>query len=244
MSEKKKKRPLYTSPKGPLRYPKISEPGYGSDEYPKPQGEFATEIVYKLESAEAKALIKTLTPHYKEMQAWAEEEYKKLPVGTRKSNEKKGIKGPQFNALYKEIYDKETEEPTGEISFKFQADASGEYKKGPKAGRKWTFRPIVYDAHKNRIKNVPDIWGGTIARVAFEVSPYFIAGTAAAGLKLRLVGVQIIDLVSGGERSAESLGFEDEDGYAHTDTGGGESSDDDADDDAGEGDVDPEDADF
>lgn len=214
---KKQKRPLYTTPKGPLRFPKIAEPGYGSEEYPKPNGEYATEIVYKASSAEAKALIKTLTPHYKEMQAWAQEEYKKLPVGTRKANEKKGITGPTFNPLYKEIYDKETEEPTGEISFKFQADASGEYKKGPKAGQRWTFKPIVYDAHKNRIHNVPDIWGGTIARVAFEVSPYFIAGTAAAGLKLRLVGVQVIDLVAGGERSAESLGFEDEDGYAHTD---------------------------
>lgn len=231
MSETRTQRRVqYTTPKGILRYPKITEPSYGSEDYPKPMGEYATEVVFKADSPEAKHLIQLLSPHYKEMQAWAAEEYAKLPIGTRKANEKKGIKGPTFNPLYRELYDKETEEPTGEIAFRFQADAAGEIKKGPRAGKKWTWRPLVFDAHKHRIVDVPDIWGGTVARIAFEISPYFIAGTAAAGLKLRLVGVQIIDLVSSGHRSADSLGFDEEDGYTHTETAERASAEADADD--------------
>ena len=39
------------------------------------------------------------------------------------------------------------------------------------------------------------------------MSPYFIEGIAAAGLKLSLTGVQILELVSAGGASAESMGF-------------------------------------
>ena len=49
--------------------------------------------------------------------------------------------------------------------------------------------------------------------MSFDVSPYFIPGSGAAGIKLRLNAVQVIDLVSGGGRDAEGFGFEKEDGY-------------------------------
>ena len=69
---------------------------------------------------------------------------------------------------------------------------------------------------------VPAIWSGTTAKVSFSVGlnkegvpGYFIPGTGAAGLKLKLLAVQIIDLKSGGERSADSYGFGAEEGYAY-----------------------------
>jgi hypothetical protein len=62
---------------------------------------------------------------------------------------------------------------------------------------------------------LPNIWGGSEGKVSFAVSSYFIPGTAAAGLKLMLNGVQIIDLVSNGSRSADSHGFGEEEGYGY-----------------------------
>jgi hypothetical protein len=169
---------------------------------------------------EAKAFLTELEPHYKAALAEAAELFKALPVGTRKAFEKKGVKAPQANPLFTEIYDKETEEATGEIFFKFAMRASGEYKKGPKQGQRWNRKPTIFDAKGKRMTKLPSIWGGTIGKVAFEAVPYFIPGTAAAGLRLALVGVQIIDLVAGGERSAKDLGFGAEDGYEHSDTDG------------------------
>lgn len=59
---------------------------------------------------------------------------------------------------------------------------------------------------------VPDIWGGTEGKVSFEVAPYFIPGTALAGIKLRLNAVQVIELRSGGNKSAGEYGFGEEEG--------------------------------
>src|SRR5690606_17374564 len=141
----------------------------------------------------------------------AKKAFDALPVGTRKK-----LKRITENPLYLTIYDKETEQETGEIAFKFAMRASGTYKQGPKEGQKWHRSPLIYDAKGHRIAKPPAIWGGTVGKVAFEVSPYFIPGTGAAGLSLKLIGVQILDLVSAGERSAESLGFTAEDGYEYT----------------------------
>lgn len=216
MSEAKKKLPQFTSPRGTFRYPKISEPDFGNEKFPKPDGEYSVQLVLQADSPEAKDIIGKLTPLYAAAMAEAAEAFKALPVGTRKAFEKKGVKGPVENPLFTELYDKETEEPTGEIVFKFAMKASGEYKKGPKAGKRWSRRPNIFDAKGKRMVKLPDIWGGTVGKVAFEAASYFITGTAAAGLRLPLVGVQIIDLVSGGERTAGSMGFGEEDGYEHT----------------------------
>jgi hypothetical protein len=61
----------------------------------------------------------------------------------------------------------------------------------------------------------PQIWGGTLGCISFEVEEggYFIPGTGLAGLSLKLAGVQILELVSGGGRDAKSLGFGSVDGY-------------------------------
>jgi hypothetical protein len=218
-NEKRKKAPQFTSPKGPFRFPKLSEPDYGNTDYPKPDGEFSVQLILDLADPETQAFIAKLQPLYDEALAEAAEAFKKLKVDSRKALEKKGIKAPVENALYTEMYDKETEEPTGEIFFKFAMPMSGEFKTGPKAGERWGPRkPTIVDAKGTIMKKVPEIWGGTKGKVAFETNPYFIPGTAAAGLKLKLVGAQILELVAAGGRTAASMGFGVEDGYSHDDT--------------------------
>lgn len=209
MAEAKKRNfPKITSPRLGFKYPKLNEPDYGSKDYPKPDGEYSLKGVLQADSKEAKQFIAQLQPLYDEALQQAEEEFKKLKVETRK---KLGSVKP--NDLFTTLYDAETEEPTGEIEFKFAMKASGEYKKGPKAGKRWSRSPDIYDAKGNLLKKPPQIWGGTIGKVSFEASPYFIPGTGAAGLKLSLLGAQIIELVSGGQRTAASHGFVEEDGY-------------------------------
>jgi hypothetical protein len=167
--------------------------------------------VFDKDSAEAAELLAMLRPHYQEALALAEEEYNKLPVGTRKK-----LGGVNPNDLYTVLYDKETEEETGEIAFKFTMKASGKYRDGhAKAGQRWQRRPMIFDAKGKPMDKAPNIWGGTVGRIRFEVSPYFIPGTGAAGLKLSLMGVQVIKLVSNGAQTADEMGFEEEDGYEY-----------------------------
>ncbi len=209
MAKDTKPKPVsVTSPRGVFVFPKLSEPDYGTKEYPKPDGEYSVKLRLKVDDPATEAFIKKLQPHYDAAIAEAEAEFKKLKVETRK---KLGEVKP--NELYTTLYDQETEEPTGEIEFKFKMTASGETKKGPRAGKKWTRKPDLFDARMKPIPAGVNIWGGSQGKVSALLSPYFIPGTAAAGLSLKLAGVQVIELVSNGSRSASSYGFEEEDGY-------------------------------
>lgn len=233
-----KKLPSFTSPRLVFKFPKLVEADYGSNEYPKPDGEFSTKAIGKASDPAVQRLLKQLQPLHEAAIEKAEEEFKKLKAETRKK-----LGGVKVNELYTELLDQETEEPTGEIEFKFAMKHHIEIKKGPKAGSVFYKYPALFDA-KGRpmvvrdkkgktLPNAPQIWGGTVGIISFEASDYFIPGTGAAGLKLNLQAVQIIDLVSGGQRSASQYGFGEEDGYSaedYSDSGDDSDSDEDAND--------------
>lgn len=213
----RKKAPQFITPKLALRFPKLDKADYGSKEYPKPDGEYSTKGIMKADDPATIKFLKELNPLYEEAMAWADEQFKKLKVETRKKLGK-----VSQNPLFSTLYDKETEEPTGEIEFKFAMAASGIRNKDTDKEEKWTAKPAIFDARGQKIVKVPAIWSGTTAKVSFSVGlnkegipGYFIPGTGAAGLKLKLLAVQIIDLKSGGERSASSYGFGAEEGYAY-----------------------------
>ena len=228
---KKQKLPTFTTPKLVFKFPKLIEPDFGSTEYPKPDGEFSTKGVAKLSDPAVQAFLQKLTPLHAEAIEKAEEEFKKLKVETRKK-----LGGVKVNDLFTTLYDQETEEETGEIEFKFSMKHRIEIKKGPSAGKVIIKYPALFDAKGKPIivrdkkgkplPNAPQIWSGTEGKVSFEASPYFIPGTGAAGLKLNLLAVQIIDLVSGGQRSASSYGFGEEDGFSADDLDTNETSED------------------
>lgn len=213
-NEKRKKLPSFVTPAGIFRFPKLSEPDYGTKEYPKPDGEYSVQLIMKAADPKVKAFLASLQPLYDAAMAKAEYAFDELRAESRKK-----LKQVHPNPAYTEILDKETEKPTGEIYIKAAMRASGTIKAdSPRKGQKWERKPVLFDAKGNRMKNVPAIWGGTEGKLSVEVSDYFIAGTAAAGIKLNLNGVQILDLVTAGERSASSLGFSAEDGYEHEDS--------------------------
>lgn len=199
-----------TSPAGVFKYPKLSEVDYGTDQYPKKDGEYSTRLVLPADSNEAKAFVKALEVHVKNAMAYADEEFAKLPVASRKKLGK-----PKMADLFTVVYDKETEQPTGEIEFKFSMKAGGEIKRGPRQGQRWSRKPVIFDSQGNRLDPVPAIWSGTVGKVRFQISPYFIAAEGKGGLSFRLVAAQIKELVTAGEsRGAADMGFDtDGDGY-------------------------------
>jgi len=149
-------------------------------------------------------LIAALQPEMEKAIAEAEEKFAQLPVATRKR-----LKGVSPNPYYTEVFDKETEEPTGQYEFRFKTAASGVNKKG----ERWERTVPIFDAKGKPVKNLKEIWSGTVGKVAYSVSPYFVAGSGAAGITLYLEAVQIIELNAGGGRSASEFGFSEEDGF-------------------------------
>lgn len=201
MSEKREKSPSFVSPKGTAKYPRLNEVDYGTDEYPIDGGQYSVKLVMSKEQAQP--LIDQLELLHKEAVAKGKAADKK-----RKPQLKKKA-AFNVNDFYSPVYDEDDNE-TDDVEFSFKMKASGKNKKTQK---EWKRRPGLFDANKKPIdpKKV-SIWGGSTVKVAFETSPYFIAATGAAGLGLYLKAVQVIDLVTAGQQSAESCGFDVEEG--------------------------------
>jgi len=208
--------PKITTPRVTFSYPKITEPDYGSTQHPDPDGSFKVNAILKKDSPEFDFMIKKLQPLFDEALAEAHEAFKELKVDSRRRLEKENGKGGlKVNDLYTETYDEETEEPTGDVIFKFKTKAGGTIKSGPKKGKEWSRSVPVFDAKGRLMKTIPAIWGGTVGKISFKPTPYFISGSGGVGLKLNLDAVQIIALVSGGAGTADSYGFGEEEGYEY-----------------------------
>src|SRR5438128_1234890 len=106
---KRPQSPKGTTFKGKFKWPKLTEPDFGTKDYPKPDGEYSTKLVGRADDKDVQAFIAKWQPLHDEAIKRAEDEFKALPVATRKKLGKVTV-----NPLYTEIYDEETEEPTGE----------------------------------------------------------------------------------------------------------------------------------
>lgn len=215
-----------TTPKGIFKYPNLIKPDYGTKEFPKKDGEYNVRLI--LEGEAAQELIAKLQPEMDKALAEAEEKFAQLPVATRKR-----LKGVAANPFYTAVFDKETEEPTGQFEFRFKTTASGVNKKG----ERWHRTVPIFDAKGKPVKNIKEIWSGTVGKIAYSVSPYFVAGSGAAGITLYLEAVQIIELNAGSGRSASEFGFTEEEGFEASEESHGfedESTDEDSYDDADE----------
>lgn len=220
---KRPKMIVATSPKGTFVYPKLNEPDYGSKEYPVVNGQYQVRLRVTKTDPKVQAFLAKMEAALEAVKASASARVKELPVKTRKQLEAaNGASMLKVNPLFSVIYDEETEEETGEIEFKFQMPAKVVTKpRDGKPSKTLTFKPIIADARGLPIpaNKLPPIWGGTVGIVSFEYAEdgYFIEGSGLVGLKMRMLGVQIIDLKSGGERSASSLGFKQEEGFSSDD---------------------------
>ena len=197
------KRPTYNSPKGVFQYPSLSKPDFGNEKFPKPDGEFKTALIVPAE--EAQALINTLTPVWEAAIAAGKEDFAKLAVPIRKK-----LGSVKEQPFFEIEYDKDSEQETGNVIFKFKT----KYKIVDKKTNEVRFNKVgLFDSKGKPLPASVAIYGGTIGKVAFQASPYFVAGQGMAGISLRLSAAQVIELVGPGSRSANSYGFGQEEGF-------------------------------
>ena len=96
-----------------------------------------------------------------------------------------------------------------------------------KTGKEWKRYPQLIDAKLQPIKKGTAIWGGSTVRISADIVPYFKPADGEYGISRFLEGVQVIELVSAGGRSAKDMGFDEEDGYEGANDFSDESGDDD-----------------
>ncbi|WJY17651.1 hypothetical protein QQS45_08315 [Alteriqipengyuania flavescens] len=105
--------------------------------------------------------------------------------------------------------DPETGEETGNILINAKMTASGTSRK---TGKPWSRKPAIFDAKGKKLSNPPIIGGGSEVKLSVELFPYFAANDKTVGVSFRLEAVQVLKLVSSGNRDAGGYGFEEEDG--------------------------------
>lgn len=203
-----KKRPAnekFTTPRGIAVYPKLNTP----DEYKGKRS-------YNVKLVLARGAVADLVA---KAEAVAEKAYQdsKAKLEEKVTSEKGAKKGEAKAKLakltkadfpMKPQYDEEGSE-TDNVILNFKMAASYE-----KDGKTIPISPRIFDAKGAMLKNPPEIWGGSILRVSGELVPFDMPAKDCAGVSLRLGAVQIIELrTRGGGVSADSYGFEKEEGY-------------------------------
>ena len=192
-----------TTPKGTAMWPFLKEAvSYNQTErknLPDPEGSFLVDLVLSAEDAK---------PIMAQIDMALEESYKRC-VEQRKGSKKKPERA---DAPYKEMEDDQGE-VTDKMVFRFKLKAVG---KNGKTGKTWKQRPPLFNCKGQPYPAGTDVWGGSVLKVAFEMNPYYMASTNKAGVSLRLKAVQIIDLVTGGEKTADAFGFGEEEGTANS----------------------------
>jgi hypothetical protein len=218
---KKPKNPFairITTPAAPAVFPKLdlANPDYGSTQYPIKGGAFSCQQRFVASDPAVAAMLKKMTAALDAFEAEAQAQFDALPVAARKKIG--GIKRADFVNIQ---YDEEENE-TGEIIIKFKMGHSGT----TKAGKEWKRYPQLIDAKLQPIKKGTAIWGGSTVRISADIVPYFKPADGEYGISRFLEGVQVIELVSAGGRSAKDMGFDEEDGYEAANDFHDESSDD------------------
>lgn len=196
-------------PRGTAVFPKLN----------KPDTKFAAEGVYeskvKLDPDSNDGMIGKKAATQDELFAalaalrdkFAAEKKAELAASSDPKNKKKARELTVKDIGEAGLDDDGNEDGTRIIKAKMKASGTGP--KGP-----WTRQPKLFDAKgKTMDINGPAIYGGSIIKMAAKAVPYYMAQENSVGVSLYLEAVQVIDLVSGGGRSASAYGFGAEDGY-------------------------------
>ena len=211
--------------KGVAQWPKLNTPDKGTDQFPKPDGEWSVKLCYyegESNYEAARKIFDDLDRKYDEWCSAYEAEYPKLIQNKidawTKATKKKGTKpvAGKISRLSKPWKEIEDERGKG-IQFGLKMKAQFEDRE---KGEKIKQSPAIFDAKKNRFDKpwdkkgkfpLPNIGSGTIMSVSGRAD-FFVNGETNIGITLKLKGVQIIVLKQYTGKSAEEYGFEEEDG--------------------------------
>lgn len=208
----KPKKIIGITPKGKCIFPKLHAPDFGTEQFPDPQGHY--KVILRIPEDEAHDLVNKLNGVYDVWIGECDHNFKPTPK-VKKLN----VNDPPWGvAMDKNRDTGEWEEVEGFVDFKFKSAASF---KDKKTGEVRKIKPDYFTALNEKIIKVPEIWGGSTVRIAYEVVPYSAA--IGTGVSLRINAVQIIQLNQGSNRDAASYGFEMDDSGFSMDQGSDDS---------------------
>ncbi|UJX45776.1 hypothetical protein [Xanthobacter sp. YC-JY1] len=204
MADKKKRNKIkvgsFVTPIGVASYPHLVTP----DTKWKPEGEYRCPLIY--DEATADTIRAKLQPLLDK----GFEELKKEHFGDTPNAVKAKRMGKEDLPI-KALEDEEGNE-TGQYRISPKKTASGE----KKDGTPWKAKVNVFDSKGKKLLPPPAVWGGSKLRADCDVYAYYAAKDNVVGLTLEIVGVQIIELVSGGGERESAFG-EVEGGYEAAD---------------------------
>lgn len=210
-TSKQKRTPLIrkATPKAPWVWPKLTEPDYGSKDFPKPQGEYSVKVRFDGSDPAFKKFRAPFDAIVPKLEAMAEREFAALPM-----KDKNRLKSPTFNPIFTTVYD--GDEDTGFVEMKFAMKASGTRTNAKGIEEEWSMKPVIVDRLNRPLPKGSAIWNGTIGQVCFGYNPdgYFIKGSGAYGVALRLEQVIVHDLKGPGQRDASAYDGAELDEYA------------------------------
>ena len=140
------------------------------------------------------------------MEKLVDAEYAKAEAACKNKLEKSKLKRVEDLPCKEELDDDAN--PTGYYLLNAKMKASGVSKK---TGKTWKRTPALFDSAGRPITNTGSlqIWSGSEVRVAYTLEAFSTA--LGIGCSCRLEAVQIIRLVSGGQKDATGYGFGTED---------------------------------
>lgn len=180
------KRPSFVSARGRLGYPHLTKP----DTKFKPGGEYKTRLLMSIEDGQ-KDIDRITTEHNR----WIAEQ-RALPV----EKGKEFVEGDLPFTI---------DEEAGTVSFSFKLNAKGQNKA---KGETWENHVALFNTVGGACSKDIKIGSGTLAKVSYEFNTYPWKAKIGAGVQLRMLAVQIIELVEWGTRDASSFGFAEEEG--------------------------------
>ncbi len=184
---KRKPLPKYNTPVGVAKYPHLNKPDTRFDD----DGVYKVDIIVPAD--EAAELIEYLEgirdEHFDSLDAKKRKQYSKAPVCEDELDE--------------------AGDETGNVIFKTKLNAVGRNDKGDE----WRNEPKLFDSFGRPVDSEEvQIWSGSKLIVAGVVRAYAMGSTKKVGVSLKCDGVQIIELVSGGQATADSFGFKPQGG--------------------------------
>ncbi|MDP3869902.1 hypothetical protein [Phenylobacterium sp.] len=193
-----------TSPRATLMHVYVNTP----DDY---KGVLKYKTQFTCDAAAARPLMAAMDAATDARMAEAVEETAAKIAKLRAAGENakaKAVNQPKRKTSYEVLLDAE-DQPTGKVRFSSTVNAEGSNAKG----ETWSNKPVCFDRFGKPTTVV--VYGGSTAKVAVQLVPYAMAddnGTLNVGCSLRPKALQIIELVSKGQKSASGFGFEEEEG--------------------------------
>ena len=192
--------PKFNTPVGVGRYPHLNSPDTRFDD----EGVYKCDLLLPVEADDTQEMITYL-------EGIRDERYK-----AEKADAKKGKKFSKAAVFELELDDAGDE--TGNLILKTKLNAIGRNKA---KDEEWTNEPRLFDSNGNPIPSETQIWSGSKLIIAGTVNSYAMTNTVivekkgkqtkkkitSVGVSLKCKGVQVLELVTGGEATAESFGF-------------------------------------